>query len=125
MVGKARQDAQDIAINNRCRLTKDDAGNGASGVSTDTGQRSECCNVVRNLGAVHVPNGLRRTVQKSCSAVVAQALPRCQHVLLRRVGEGAQGGEPCHETGKSLNHPGDLRLLEHQFADQCSISRAL
>jgi len=125
MVSKSRQDAKNIAINNRRRLTKDDAGNGASGVSADTGQRSECCNVVRNLGAVDVPNGLRRTVQKSCAAVVAQALPRCQHLLLRRVGEGTKGGEPGHETGKSLNHPGYLRLLEHQFADQRSISRAL
>jgi hypothetical protein len=125
MVGKARKNAKDIAINNRRRLTKDDAGDGASGVSADTGQRSECCNVLRNLGAVHVPNGLRRTVQKSCASVVAQALPCCQHLLLRRVGEGSQGGEPCHETGKSLHHPGHLRLLEHQFADQRSISRAL
>jgi hypothetical protein len=125
MVGKARQDAKNIAINNRCRLTKDDAGNGASGVSADTGQRSECCNVVRDLGAVHVPNGLRRTVQKSCASVVAKTLPCRQYLLLRRVREGTKGGEPGHETGKSLHHPGHLRLLEHQFADQCSISRAL
>jgi hypothetical protein len=125
MVGKARQDAKDIAINNRRRLAKDNAGNGASGVSTDTRQRGEYFDIVRNLGAVHVSNGLRRTVQKSCASVVAQALPCCQHLLLRRVGEGTNGGELCHEIGKSLNHPGHLRLLEHQFADQPSISRAL
>jgi len=125
MVGETRENTEHIAIDNGSGLTKDNARDGAGGVSANAQERGQIGKILRDLSAVRIPYRLCRAVQKPGAAVVAKTLPSSQDVLLRGVGKSADGGEPSHETSETVHHPGHLGLLEHEFADQGSISGAL
>lgn len=64
----------------------------------------------------HDPPG--RLVKVTRPAVVAEALPEAQHLLLVGRRECSERGPAVHEATEIIHHRGDLGLLEHCFADQ-------
>lgn len=60
-------------------------------------------------------NRLSAAMQVTCAAVVAQATPQGQHVILRGSCKISYRGKALQKPGVVLHNRTDLRLLKHDF----------
>lgn len=119
-----RQNSHDIAIHSGPRLSEGDAGDCARGVTPDSRQSQDFIKGggesdwrLWGAGARGPDNLLRRPVQISRPAIIAQASPEPMDSLLPRPRQSLDGGQVLHPALPIRNdrsHPG---LLEHDFRD--------
>ena len=107
-----------IAVDDRFRPPENDRCDGTGGVSPDSGQIQQRRRVVRNLPAVNLHQSHRRREEQTCPSVVPKALPGGQNLVLPRLDHRCRGRKAVQKSFEAFGHPTDLRLLEHQFADQ-------
>ncbi len=65
-----------------------------------------------------------RSVQGSCSTVVAESAPCAEHIVDRCASQGLEGGKPMHESFEVRHDGSDACLLEHDFADPYGVGVA-
>jgi hypothetical protein len=66
-------------------------------------------------------DALRRRVEVPRAAVIPEALPQPQHVLLVCGSQAFDRGKTSDKTLEIRDDGGDLRLLEHRLADEHAI----
>ncbi len=113
--GKTGQDAGDVPIDDRCRLTMDDRSQSPCGVATDTGQALEILERARKRSPEGLHHHFRGCMEVPGTTVVAQPLPAGDDVLLRSVCQGLDGGKALDEAQERRDHPIHLGLLEHRL----------
>ncbi len=112
-----REDADDVAVENRRGLVEGDAANRAGGVAANAGQGENGSKVFRKFSVVlgeHLPRGFLKIAD---SRVVAEAFPK----FVEFGGRGFGGGLNCrqlpHPAVPIWDHGLDLRLLEHDLGN--------
>ena len=111
----ARQHAAHVRIQNGRALPKAERGNRAGGGSTDARQGRQQLDGVREFATELAHHLLRAAMQIACAAVVAQAAPERQHIVLRGCGQRAYIGKACEKARVVIQYGGDLRLLQHDL----------
>ena len=91
------------------------------------GSVCNCSAVARKLPAMQRHHVLGAAVQVARAAVVAQAAPQGQHVVLRGGGQLCHRGKALQKAGVIVQHRGHLGLLQHDFGqpDAVGIARVL
>ena len=112
---QAAQHPLHVAVHNRHHFTVSDAGNGRRRVSSDAGQQTQLLGSGRQVALVMAGHVLRRLVQHARTAIVAQAAPLRQHLLLRRQGQRDERGKPSQKSLVPLHHHRDAGLLQHDL----------
>ncbi len=110
----ARQHAIDIAVHDGRRQPEGDGADGGGGIVPDPLQRTDA---VQGVGKTTRRHDLpRRGMQVPRPAVVAEALPKTQHLVLARRGERAHVRPGGHEALPVSLSLGNARLLENDLA---------
>ena len=107
----------DVAIDYGDGLVVGEAGDGGGSVGTDARKLAEILCGGGHDAAVVVDDGLGGFMQHAGAAVVAEAAPKGEHILLVGFGEGLKGRKALEEGGVALDDHGDAGLLEHDFGD--------
>ena len=74
-IQQARENADHIAIKNRDRAPKGDAGDGAGGIGSDAGQLEQSLDLRRHFAAELARNDVGGAMQIAGAAVISQAFP--------------------------------------------------
>ena len=98
-------------------FTVSDAGDGRGRVCADAGQRPQLLGVVGQVALCCEGHELRRLVQHARAAIVAEAAPQSQDLLLSRFGQRNKLGKRSQERLVALDHDRNPSLLEHDFRD--------
>ena len=93
----------------------------ASGVAPNAGQPGKVHRPRGENTGVLVDDGARQPVQVFGPTVVAEAVPRFPHRAWSRSRERLDRWVPLKEAGVVRLHPGNLRLLEHDFRHQHAV----
>lgn len=120
-----KQHARHVAVDDGSAFAMHDAGNRASGVATDPWQGDEFGCTLRHRAVEPGHARLRCLVQSTGAAVVAKPLPQGEDLVLLRGRERSHRGPACDERLEPLDHPTDLRLLQHALADEGAITAPL
>ena len=80
---------------------------------------------VRSSGQPRSATSARRAVQMTRAPVVAESLPRDDHVRGRSGGERLDGGPALEPATPARDHAVDLRLLQHHLRDEDRVRVAL
>src|SRR5690606_16208443 len=91
--------------------------------ATAARQFRELLDVAWEFAAMLRDDDFRRLVQVARAGVVAQAGPQVQDFIFRRVGQGLDGGQGCHEPIEITEYGGDLGLLQHDFRNPHPVRR--
>jgi hypothetical protein len=113
VVGETGVNALDVAIDEGGWVVLSDAGDGAGGVSADSGHSLPFLN---RGGEVFADQRSGSLMKHAASTVVAEALPFLEDLLLVRLGEGVDIGEALHPVLPERDDGGDLGLLKHDLA---------
>jgi len=113
----ARQDARDVAIDERGALAERDRGDRARGVRADPGHLAQLGRARWQGAAVARTDLAGAGMQVAGARVVAEAGPRGEDVVERRLGERRDGREPGHPALPVRDHRRDPGLLQHDLAD--------
>ena len=121
----ACQHALDVAVEDGHPLAEAEGGDRRGGRAADAGQRRRAAALrARELAAMLGDIDLRAAMQVARPAVVAQAAPEREHLVLGRRGERADVGEAGDEAIEVAEHGRDLRLLQHHFREPDAIRLA-
>ena len=93
-------------------------------VRSDSGQRQQRFALPRQLAAMALDDRHRDRMQARRAGVVAQAAPGPHDVARPRRRQARQVGEGCEERLVERDHALDLRLLQHELADQNAVGVA-
>ncbi len=115
--GEAEKDALDIAIDHGDTLAEGDAGDGGAGVLADARKGTEFDGGVGERASALLDDELRRLVEHSGAAVVAEAGPGGEHLFFGGERKGDDGGKPAQKVVVVLDDGGDAGLLQHDFGD--------
>ncbi|OQB96703.1 MAG: hypothetical protein BWX86_00626 [Verrucomicrobia bacterium ADurb.Bin122] len=121
VVREAGEDAHDVAIHTGGLCAKRDARDGGGGVGADAGQLAP--GVGRFWRRGHGDDRAGELVEIAGARVVAEALPEFQHLFLGGGGEGGEIGQLVEPAGKVGERRLDLRLLQHELADDGFVER--
>jgi len=111
----ARQDTNDIAVENRRRLIKRDAANCAGGIRTDAGECQHSVEFAREFAVVFAHNDLGRALHVADPGVVAESLPQFVDLIGTGFGERLDIRKRSHPTFPVREDGFYLGLLEHDF----------
>ena len=114
---KARQDADDIAVQNRRGLVEGDAANRAGGIAADAGQRQNLLELFRKLPTVFFHDDLRGFLQIADAGVIAETFPELVDLGRRRFGRHLNRRQFAQPAVPEWNDRFHLRLLQHDFGD--------
>src|SRR5690606_15312418 len=92
-----------------------DARDRAGGVVADAGERAQRVEVVGQLAAVALADQPGGAVEVAGAGVVAEPLPRLEHVVERRVGERGERREALDPALVVRDRGLYARLLEHDL----------
>jgi len=112
-----RQHARDVAVDQRRPLAVRDRGDRAGGVGPDARHLAQPARVAGQRAAPARDHLAGPPVQVARARVVAQPGPRREHVVERRLREGADAREARHPALPVRDHRRDPRLLQHDLAD--------
>jgi len=82
-IEKSRQNATGVRFDDRNRLIKGKAGYGMRGVFADSGKLSHLLDSAWEISAMSIDNRFCCGVEISRASVIAEALPRAKHLILR------------------------------------------
>ena len=105
-------DAAHVRVDGQHVTTEREVADGAGGVRPDPGQRGQV------VGPAVRGDVLRGSMQVDGATVVAEPLPRDDHVGDRGGGERLGGGPALEPRRPARDHALDLRLLQHHLADE-------
>ena len=106
-----------IAIQNRFALVKGKGGNRGGRASAHAAQRFQGLALRRKYAAKIMHHLLGGFVQIAGAAVVAQARPQIEHIILRRGGQRGHIGKAGDKARIIIEHGGHLGLLQHDFRE--------
>ena len=123
----AREDALDVAVEDRRARAEREAGDRRRRRASDAGQARDVGERFRKLPGVPLDHELRGAVQVTGTRVVAEPAPQTQDVVLARGGEAGDVGKPGPEALVVRDDGRDLRLLQHDLGqpDRVRVARAL
>src|SRR5262245_9117571 len=101
---------------------KTDTCDGRSRIWPDTGEGKDF--VVRSRKSAGIYDFFRGSAEVSSAAVVAQACPGLQQIIIGRVGERWNIGKAREESLIVRNYRGDTRLLQHDLRDPDAVRLA-
>ena len=110
-----REQALDVAIQNRRPLLKAKRRDRSRGRAANAGQGLQVLCAARKRAAKLRHHRLRALVQVARTAVVTQATPQGQHLVLIGRRQGRHVGKARQKAGKVLQHRAHLRLLQHDL----------
>ena len=114
---RAAEHAAHIGIQNRHPLAKTQRRNRRCGGAPYARQLIQLRGAAWKRAAMDLHHRLRTGVQIARPAVVTQATPQAQYLVLRRCSQRAHRGEARHEAVKVSHHGGHLGLLQHDLGD--------
>jgi len=112
-----RENAIDVAIEDRTRLIERDAGNRPRSVAADARKREHVVEIVWEAAVVPGDDLLRGFLQVADARVVAKAFPKFVQFGRRGAGDRFNTGEFTHPTFPIRDDSFDLCLLEHNFGN--------
>ncbi|MCY1205632.1 hypothetical protein D9M72_171850 [compost metagenome] len=123
----ARQHALHVAVEDGHALAETEGRNRGRRRTTDAGQGHEFGGGVRKGAAEARDHLLRAAVHVARAAVVAQAAPQAEHLVLGAGGQRRHVGEALEKAREVAQHGRDLGLLEHHLRepDAVRIARVL
>ena len=117
-----REDPAHVGVHRGHVLVVGEDEDGARRVRADAGERAQAVGRARQLRRAAVRRGgdgrRRALLQPPRPVVVAEALPAPEHVGERRRGEALERRPHLEPFDEARRHPGHLRLLQHDLADQ-------
>jgi len=111
------KDPLNVAIDYSDGLVIGEAGDSGGSVGADAGELSKTLCGDGHDAAMFEDDGLSGFVEHACTAVVAEAAPKGEHILLIGFSEGLNGGKALEESGITFHDHSDPGLLEHDFRD--------
>ncbi len=118
--------ARHVAIDQRRPLAVRDRRDGAGGVRADAGHLTQLVGARRQSATPARHHLARAAVEVARATVEAQPRPRREHVVERRGGQRAHGGEALHPALPVRDDGGHPRLLQHDLAhpDRIGVTHA-
>ena len=113
----ARQDANDVAVENRRRLIERDAADCASGVTSNAGQCEHGIEFAGEFAVVLVHNELGCALHIADTSVIAETFPELMDSFGAGFGESPNVRQGLHPAFPIRPDGFDLGLLEHDFGD--------
>ena len=113
----AGEQAFDVAVEDGFFLAEGEDGDGGGGAAPHALERLQPGTVARELPAVLIHDLPRGVVQVARAAVVAEAGPQREYVVIGSGGEAFDIGKAGEEARVILQDGGDLRLLQHDFRE--------
>ena len=114
---EARQDANDVAVQNRRGLIECDAADCAGGVAADAGQREHGIKFARKFAIMFFHYELRGSLNVADASVVAEAFPEFMNFLRTGFSERLDVGQGRHPPFPVRQDGVYLGLLKHDFGD--------
>src|SRR6266571_5061680 len=118
---EAREDARDVAVEDRILFPKRDAENCRGGVVPDARQRENVFQAGWKLSTMFRDDLLSGFLQVARATVIPEAGPQAQHFFLRRSGERANVWKALQEIFVVRDHCRNARLLQHDFREPDAI----
>ena len=87
-------------------------------VFPDSGELSHLLDAAWEVSAMSIHNRFCCGVEISRTSVIAEALPRAKHLILRSARKRGEIGKSAEPLVIIRNHGGDLRLLEHELGNE-------
>ena len=123
----AREDALDVAVEDRRARAEREAGDRRRRRSPDAGQARDVGERFRKLAGMSLDDELRGAVEVAGTRVIAEPAPQAQDLVLARRGEAGDVGKAGAEALVVRDDRRNLRLLQHDLGepDRVRIARAL
>ncbi|MPN40721.1 hypothetical protein SDC9_188260 [bioreactor metagenome] len=116
--------APHVGVQDGRALAKAERGNCPGRRAADAGQRRQQFHGLRKRAAKVAHHLLRAAVQIARAAVITQAAPQRQHIILRRGGQRLHVRKALQKPCVVIQHRGDLRLLQHDLRQPYAIGVA-
>ena len=111
----ARENADDVAVEDGFGLCESDAGDGAGGVASDAGEGEDIIEAAWEGGGMFFADEASGFLEIARAGVVTETFPEFEDVLFVGDGERGDGGEVLHPAFPIWNDGFDLGLLEHNL----------
>jgi len=115
--GDTSEHARDVAVDERRAFTERDRRDRTCGVRPDAGNLAQFARALRQLAVPLRGDRFGALLEIARARVVAEAGPRGEHVVERRIGKRAYRRKPRHPALPVRNHRLHPRLLQHDLAD--------
>ncbi len=112
-----REDARDVAVDDRLRSVEGDRGHRPRRVATDARERAQGLRVVGQAPSVLLDHRARRALEVARTRVVAETRPQPEHRVGLGPGEARDVRKAREEALVVGDHRLDARLLQHRFGD--------
>lgn len=123
-IKQAGQNASSVGFDNWNWLIKGERRDGIGRVTPDTGQCTDCREIVRKSASMAMLDDFRNRMQVASSRVIAEALPRVEDVSFRSPCQGGEIWEAAEPLIIIRDNGGNLSLLEHELGDEDGIGIA-
>jgi len=121
---EARQNSDDVAVNDWRRLVKSDAANRSGRISANTRQRQYVFEMFRKFATILVADDLRRLLQIARPSVVAEPFPKLENSFWSCFCQGGDAWQLPHPSVPVRDDGLDLSLLEHDFGNPNAVGIA-
>ena len=122
--GHAGEDAENVSVNGGNGQAEGDGSDGSGGIVADAGEGAQKGFVGGHFAAVIADDHLRGLLQVAGAAVIAEAFPKFQELILGGGGKVENGGKGFKEAGVVGLDGFHAGLLEHDFGDPNAVGVA-